>query len=224
MKLKKFIRTTSYLVMLFSTALPAHATVVTNGCGGGSSCTLTQLFAGGSITINDVVFNSWMFDFNDGGPVDPATVVVSGIDEVATGPSSATIGLGFTANPAISSAFTEYDFDFTVTVGSIRTLTGASLDLNEFTTPSDSFVEINGNLAGALPDLQVDHNGTMDAVTFGDLSSLMVDADIQMEEGGFGNPSLTQFDFGYTLAGTPVPVPAAFPLFLSALIGLRLMG
>ena len=45
--------------------------------------------------------------------------------------------------------------------------------------------------------------------------------------GSFENDSsatLAQFDYGFTIAGTPIPVPAAFPLFLSALIGLRLFG
>jgi hypothetical protein len=216
------------LVLLLSAALPAQAVVVTTGCVGGSSCTLAELYAGGTIAINDVLFDSWVLNFDDPGSVDETTITVTGIDEVPDGgdPSKATVGLDFDIAPPLAFEFLEYDFDFDASmVATTRVLTGASLELTGFSVavPADAFVEVNSALSGVL--LSVDNSGPLlDAETFPDTASLTVDADIQMEEFDVGGlPSLSGFDYRFTVMRTTLPQPAPEPSTL-LLLGIAVLG
>ena len=92
------------LASLLLTTASSHATIITSGCANTNvSCTFTELYLGASITINDVLFDNWVENSNDGDPdpLDPAVVTVSGVDEVVDGsdPSKSTLGLSFLQLP-----------------------------------------------------------------------------------------------------------------------------
>ncbi len=217
--------------VLLVAAIPAHAVVVTTGCAGGMSCTLTELYSGGSILIGqDVLFNNWSQNAGgNSGAVNPDNIVVSGVD------NGGTIALSFVINPALSVSGEDdeleltFNFDTSITAPSTRTITQATLDLITQNVINDAFVEINETLTPG-GSLQVfDEIGNTDPLSdstvLADLTAIAIEGNVQM--GAFENgasATLTQFDYGFTIAGTPVPIPAALPLFLSALVGLRLIG
>lgn len=226
--IKIFNKTTQAIILctiLPLLALPGHATVITSGCAETTSCTLTELFAGGSISINDVVFNSWVFNFADGDSVDTSSVIVSGVDEaVSPTPGQSTVGLSVTFNPMLSVEFVEYDFDFiTSIVGSSRLLVGSGLELIESSILGDAFVEVNNAISsGNL--LRVDADGPIfDSAVFSGLTSLISDSDIQMESFDDNPVGLRQFNYVFSVAETVTPAPEPDSLLLLAL-GLLLIG
>jgi MYXO-CTERM domain-containing protein len=197
---------------------------MTTGCASATSCTLAELFAGGTIAVNEVAFGGWTLDFEDTagqGSVDETAIVVSGIDETPIDPTTGQLGLLFTADPALTFGFLEYDFQFTATITSgARTLTDVALNLIDASTGGgDNFIEVNADLIpGGL--LSVDTGGPTDSEALPDLVSLELDPDIQMEEeGGASDPSLSQFSFVLQISGQPVDVPAP-PALALLLVGL----
>ena len=216
---------------LLTIAIPVHAVVVTTGCVGGMSCTLSELYGGGTITIgNDVLFNNWSENAGgNSGAVNPDNIVVSGVD------NGGMVALSFMINPALSVVGLDdeleltFNFDTSITAPSTRTITQATLDLITQNVVNDAFVELNETLTPG-GSLQVfDEIGNADTLSdstlLADLTMIAIEGNVQM--GSFDNgasATLGQFDYGFTIAGTPVPVPAALPLFLSALVGLRLFG
>ncbi|MCH9697604.1 MAG: hypothetical protein K0U68_05830 [Gammaproteobacteria bacterium] len=217
-------------LVLLTISIPVHAVVVTTGCAGGMSCTLTELYNGGTILIGqDVLFNNWSQNIGgNSGNVNPNNIIVTGVD------NGGSVGLSFVINPALSVVGLDdeleltFNFDASISTPSTRTITQATLDLTSQTIGGDAFVELNETLTpgGSMqvfvePGDQVLSQSTLLA----DLMAIAIEGNVQM--GSFENDSsatLAQFDYGFTIAGTPIPVPAAFPLFLSALIGLRLFG
>jgi hypothetical protein len=73
------------------------ALVTTTGCAGATSCTLTELFAGGSITANTKRFADFELEFLDSDGVSPnfALVVVEGKDDGGLVPGN---GIEFSGN------------------------------------------------------------------------------------------------------------------------------
>jgi PEP-CTERM motif len=62
----------------------ARATVITTGCGGGSSCTLTQLITGGQIQVDDLIFSGFTnFTQNSATTKFPnsSLIIVTGLDD-----------------------------------------------------------------------------------------------------------------------------------------------
>ncbi len=74
-----------------------QSVVTTFGCAGASSCTLTELFAGGTITVNDKLFADFELEFLDSDGVSPdfALVVVEGKDDGGLVPGP---GIKFSGN------------------------------------------------------------------------------------------------------------------------------
>jgi hypothetical protein len=68
----------------------ARAIVLTSGCANATSCTLAELFAGGSIWVNTKIFGSWELEFIDSDGVLPnfAQVVVAGQDDGGLNPGN----------------------------------------------------------------------------------------------------------------------------------------
>ena len=75
----------------------AHGLITTSGCAGAFSCTLTELFAGGSITVNTKRFADFELEFLDSDGVSPnfALVVVEGKDDGGLVPGN---GIKFSGN------------------------------------------------------------------------------------------------------------------------------
>lgn len=75
----------------------AQASVSTSGCGAPSSCTLSELFAGGSLTVGTRQFSNWELHSIDPDGVMPdfSQVVVTGLDDGGLDPGS---GIRFSGN------------------------------------------------------------------------------------------------------------------------------
>ena len=85
------------VVLLALSAGEARAIVLTSGCANATSCTLAELFAGGSIWVNSKGFDDWELEFVDPDGVTPdfTVVVVSGLDDGGVNPGN---GILFTGN------------------------------------------------------------------------------------------------------------------------------
>lgn len=204
------------LTLLTLLTLPGHATVITSGCTSATSCTLAELYAGGTITINDVLFNHWVFNFADGDPLDENNIIISGIDETTSPtPGLSTVGLGVVLDPTLLAEFAEYDFDFTGSIiGTTRLFTGSSLQLIGSNVSGDGFVEINNALStGHL--LSVDADGaTTSTVNFPGVASLISDTDIQMESFDGQSVSLREYRYTFNITGNTIAVPEPATVFL----------
>ena len=75
----------------------AQAVVITNGCVGGTSCTLFELMQGGSIQAGDLLFSQFSpwNDLAQGAFVDESLIIVTGLDDGSLDPGP---GLRFELN------------------------------------------------------------------------------------------------------------------------------
>jgi hypothetical protein len=85
------------VALLALSAGEARAIVLTSGCANATSCTLAELFAGGSIWVNTKIFDDWELESIDSDGVQPnfTVVVVSGLDAGGINPGN---GILFTGN------------------------------------------------------------------------------------------------------------------------------
>lgn len=212
----------SYFVALCAVlpvCCPANAAVITSGCANASSCTLTELFAGGTITINNVLFNGWDF-INDLADVNVTenNVTIIGID------NGGTVGLSFVFNPALLVANgdeLEYTFDFDVSVvaPSTREIIMGDLNLTTSVRTGDAFAEINGTLTpGGFFSVGENISSSTPSASnaLANLTSLSIETNIQL--GAFDpgtSESLTQFDYGFTLT---IPEPTSGLLVLIGVV------
>ncbi|MDM7860901.1 hypothetical protein QTP81_09865 [Alteromonas sp. ASW11-36] len=162
---KRFTSLIGAVCLCISMTLPTQATIITNGCAGVSSCTLDELFAGGSIGIDDVTFGNWFSIFNETyqedfntdsvttGTINTSGITVAGIDSAATGNANEfTLGLMFSAASALQIldivgdflSTMELDFGYNASAVNATTITAASLTLgNRFVEDFDSLVEVS---------------------------------------------------------------------------------
>ena len=236
---------------LSALATPAFAATSTMGCGGSAdTCTLSQLFAGGSITVDDVNFGGAVFDAGNsasaGFTVDSANVDVTG----ASGPGGSVL-FDFVLDPAIEltsiDTFVEYVFEAVATVigGSGRMLVGLEVSfLGDFSVSgsANSFAEVQadngmggGPLALAINDVFADGTTDLqnpDGVAFGPNQMQALDLAFGAEvfddaPNGAGSATFSGFRLAFLLEGdlppptADVPLPAALPLMMFGLAGLR---
>lgn len=148
-----------------------HATVMTSGCAVATSCSLDELFAGGTISVDDVSFSNWQdtlnffYELDDSlndvnGSLDLTQIYVSGIDAVSTGNlNEFTLGLAFYSltswdlpivSQALEEAELEQTIDYQVSASNGTMISAVQLDLGETALRSeDSYVEVN--LDSSLP-------------------------------------------------------------------------
>ncbi len=230
------IKSCLILVGLSTLSLSVNSAVMTTGCAGATSCTLSELYSGGTISINDIVFDSFFLDFSDpDGLVDASAVTVSGKDEVvdAGDATKSTLGLSFIFDPAVTreeDEELEYIFGYDVT-SAVATMIAAELTLVDHMRVDDAFVEINSEfdttelltVTDNIFDIELSASEAL-----GGLLTQSIITDIQM--GGFppiNNPSLaslTQFDLDLTVMrqSSSVPEPSTVLLFCLGFLGLAM--
>jgi hypothetical protein len=72
-------------ILVFALASNIHALVITNGCADPSKCTMAELFAGGTITVNDKLFDNWNID-EIPTQIDLSQIVILGLDSQPLNP------------------------------------------------------------------------------------------------------------------------------------------
>ena len=124
--------------LLALSAGEARAIVLTSGCAAATSCTLAELFAGGSILVNSKIFDDWELEFVDSDGVTPdfTLVVVSGLDAGAPSPGN---GILFTGNSEL------------LVTGADR----LDLAIGFTVTELASSVDMNGNSLSIISDIVV---------------------------------------------------------------------
>lgn len=238
MKFKIFVPLAASAAMF---AAPAGAAVVTSGCTATDECTLEELFAGGSIAVDDVNLGSFVFDSaaSDSNQIslDPANVTVSGSS------TSTTATFDFVFDPVLfvfnDGDFLDFAFDYAASiVGSMRSITDVALSFAGFGFSTAfngdfAFIEVLTNLNGGANELGISVDSEFgfvesDVESMLDLSSLMLRTVIGAEAvGGTASAQVQSFRLTFTLDGSlppmpEIPVPAAFPLMLMGLAGLGL--
>jgi hypothetical protein len=130
-------------------APPAQALVTTFGCGSSVTCTLDELFGGGSIIIDDKRFDQWeLFDLFFDAPVGPdlSLITVVPLDDQPLNP-----GLKFNGNGQLVTVDTDeidLEFGFRVsTLDGVPRIKDNSLELNSF------FFDGEGGLIGIAEDI-----------------------------------------------------------------------
>ncbi|MEE9328915.1 MAG: VPLPA-CTERM sorting domain-containing protein [Parvularculaceae bacterium] len=206
----------------------AHAATVTTGCVSATTCTLTELYNGGTITVDDVLFDNFILDDDaSASPVNADDVVVSGFTDMGN------TGLEFNIDPAltvnINRSFLEYilSFDAAVVAPSLREITSAGLNLVNGGINGDAFLEINAEINGDVLNVFHDSiNGAqlLDSLTLANLTMISVAMDWQGEDfDGQSSSFLNTFRFGLGLIGdipvAEVPLPAALPFMVTGLLG-----
>jgi hypothetical protein len=188
---------------------------------------LSELFGGGTIQIDDVLFSGFGPGAAPDFGVDPDAVTVvgtAGLGEVA---------LDFVLDPALAVSdgdAAEYDLDYqaSVVAPSTRSVVGARLSLLTASISGDfSFVEVFTDIGGAILNVDQSSSGSdgEDSSTFAAQSLLSIGTDFQIEADDPGTAGLGQFRLALTLEGslTAIPLPAGAPLLLGGLAALGLM-
>lgn len=130
--------TVAAALMLLFGAGTASASVLTFGCVDASSCTLEELFNGGSIIVNDKTFTNWTLtglDLNSTSDhVDLDEIAVSGLDDGGFDPGP---GLSFDSLADIEAVgddqvvgFISFEFGFDVNVSNSNKIKDNTLSLD----------------------------------------------------------------------------------------------
>ena len=117
---------------------PAHAVSVLAGCLGTEFCTMTELLAGGSITIDDKKFDTWTFSGSnsDGDLLSSDLISVKPLGEGETSQ-----GLLFTGPGLASNETYDFSMNYNVsTIDGLETLHGYTFNM--------AFPGVSGNADG----------------------------------------------------------------------------
>lgn len=208
------------------------AIVTTSGCSSASSCTLAELFAGGTIQVNATRFADWELEFVDPDGVQPsyASIVVEGRDDGGLTPGD---GIRFSSNSELGvsgSARLDLAIGFTVTsVASNREIQGSSLMILSDSAVGSAFLQVGEFVANpsgvglgqtqVITDPAFAPPAASDAIEFPDQSGLIVEKDILIQSGAAGDSAeLDTFEQRYALPEPEGSAPlAAGALVLSAL-------
>ena len=210
----------------------AGATIVTNGCALGASCTLGELLNGGALTVNGLRFSGWSILDSSSVAIDQNAITVAGRDGNAN-----EAGLEFLATTALGVPATEvidFTVDYSVTSpGSAVAVTGAASDLSGFSFSgandaaqifvTEEVVDAAGT-SQALLFVSAD-NGTspilalVDSAAFPPQSALQVSTGIGVFAGPDSTASLTQLTQSFSIQPvSQVPVPGSLVLVGSGLV------
>ncbi len=219
---------------LFAVSIaPAYAAVSTVGCGGSAdTCTLAELFGGGSITAGSKTFDAFSLVFEDvpplgvGNDVDEGVVSLTGLDDagLVPGPGFRFNGNGELVTPAGELIGYVFEFDVTDNAAPISLIDGASLTAGPFSLGSDDFFIVqarlpNINFAADLEVFAESFSGTSVVASSFDLvpdaASIRVGHSISVDS--FLGSGATLTDYTFRVNQTVIPLPMALPLMLSGL-------
>lgn len=217
-------------VVVCLAAPAAQAAVTTSGCAGAGACTMAELFAGGSIRIDDVVFNNFKKGlFSEAINADPADPAKLSVSAGAGAPS-----LLFRADPALSvagdlsSVVYHFSFDAAVAATSARSIVGAGFSLLDVVRNGDASLKGDVEITSQNPSLLLRTIAdNLDGVTLSTrgvlapttLAPVLLDVALTGQTTGV-SASLGGWDFALTmdrdLPSAAVPLPAPFALFGAA--------
>ena len=206
----------------------AQASVITNGCADASACTLEELFDGGSITVDDKLFDSWTFEslLASGLSPDFSQVLVNGLDDVPFNPGISFDGGGELA--VSDTDFIDLSFSFAVsTVDGVARIKDNALILSgtSFGPPgSGGLISIDelvfDPLGMLIADKHVEQDNLFDTQILSDVaqfalqSSIFIEKDITIQGDALGNfVSLDSFEQRIS----QVPAPATLFLLLTGI-------
>jgi len=214
--------------MIFSFTTSGHTSVITSGCSEAASCTLEELFAGGSLTVNDKVFENWSPGPNELDS-DFSQIVVTGLDDGGNDPGP---GLRYDLNGQASYIGAEFADDWWTTFfyfevatsdGSAK-INGASLTIIDFQLFDGrggvEIVEYGRNFRGTLsvPNIY-DPPPLYDSTSFDSQSRIQIETELRIYAfQQFAGGSIDSFEQRFSQ--TVIPIPPALWLFGSGLLGL----
>ena len=205
--------------------LGAHAAVTTTGCGGGTSCTMTQLTSGGTITAGSLRFHSFSVLADAGSAtINEGVITLTGLDDGGFNPGP---GFRLNSNGELATAASEdiiYAFSFSVTdVNGSSTMKDGSLRAGSNAFGADDLWEVEARVPSTnfLADLRIT-DGTFvtstlfdDSLNFAPSSAITARHNINLDSTA-ALATGASLD-SYTFRVSVVPVPAALPLMLTGL-------
>ncbi len=214
------------LALLVTFGSTAHATVVTTGCGGGDTCTMTQLTAGGTITAGSLRFHSFSVLADAGNvTVDEGTISLTGLDDAGLDPGP---GFRFNSNGELSTSSAEeiiYAFSFSVTdVGGANTMKDGSLRAGNNTFGADDEWEVEARVPSTnfLADLEITDGTFVSSVLFDDTLDFAPTSAITARHniGLFSDFALSTGATleSYTFRVSQIPEPSSLTLVLTGLV------
>jgi len=217
--------------------LGAQASVITTSCFSTTSCTMAELFAGGSITINDKVFDDFALDVTAPFSIIPDfnNVIVTGLDDggLSPGPGLSVDGGGeFVATGGNEVAF-EYSFNVNVTDPLLRISdTSVSVASGAFDVMTEGRWEVEQRIAAGGSGLGTNFtfaDGFFASQTLSDSLLFAPQTSIDVINAVFvgdflGGETISLDGYTQRFSQTIVPLPAAVWLFVSGLIGMISIG
>ena len=215
------------LALLFSFHPTANATVTTTGCGGGTSCTMTQLTGGGTITAGSLRFDNFAVLADAGSAtVDESTITLTGLDDMGLDPGP---GFRLDSNGELMTAGGEdliYAFSFDVTdVNGESTLKDASLAAGTNAFGFDDFWQVEGRIPASniFSDIEI-IDGTFEVSQLFDTFDFTL-TDAITARHNINLDSTPAFATGatltsYTFRVSQIPEPSTLAMLLLGLAGM----
>jgi hypothetical protein len=199
----------------------SHAAIIYSGCAGPASCTLQELFLGGSIRVDSLLFHNL---------VTASFVTISADNVTVTGTGDGTSAPGLVhAFSVVDDESWELFYTFDLSSVAETTVTGQSISLVSFTAGS-AIQSPLGSLDVGFGNSVVTPPAPTASMIFGAPLSgtgLLTSGIVRFEHFDYPGHTLTQASYGFTLGSPTSDIPAPLPLALisigvAALAGMRL--
>lgn len=210
----------------------AFADVATDGCvDTATSCTLEELYDGGSILVDDVSFDAFAFIFDDSDiALDPGAIDVTGV----SGDRSAAITFDFGTEALVDNENLTliYAFDFLADIldTSSRTIVDVviegTIDRDGDATTEVTALERTGAFSLSIFDDAILGADLSDSAAVGMLTSLELAMNLVGEQFEDDTTNLlSSLTFQLTLDSDlpPVPLPGALPFMVAGLVGFGML-